>query len=282
MSSAIARTLVAVAGAPVGTPPATVSRPRTMLMVWIALSLVVREPSNGVPSPTTASAANGYHTAPPPKSRAKFASFRSTLSVIAAQPRVAAAVVCGALGYAVMTFVMTATPLAMRHHGHVFSDTSFVIQWHVLGMFAPSFFTGHIIARIGVLKTLALGVAAALACVIINLTGQAVAHFWLALTLLGIGWNFLFIGATTLLTKTYEPMEAFKTQALNDFIVFSTVAAAALSAGAIHHHYGWQTINYAALPALAVIAAAVAWLALRERNGVMPVDPLSAKTAERP
>lgn len=203
------------------------------------------------------------------------------LSVIAVQPRLVVAVMCGALGYAVMTFVMTATPLAMQHYGHVFSDTSFVIQWHVLGMFAPSFFTGHIIARIGVLKTLALGAAAVLACVMINLTGQAVGHFWIALTLLGLGWNFLFIGATTLLTETYKPAETFKTQALNDFIVFSTVAAASLSAGAIHHHYGWQTINYAAIPALGLITAAVAWLALRERSEGLPAEPLPAEPAER-
>jgi len=189
------------------------------------------------------------------------------LGVIAAQPRFIVAVLCGALGYALMTFVMTATPLAMRHEGHAFADSSFVIQWHVLGMFAPSFFTGHVINRIGLLRTMSIGALAVLACVVVNLGGQAVGHFWIALTLLGVGWNFLFIGATTLLTRAYRPEETFKTQAANDFTVFSTVTLASLSAGAIHHHFGWQVINYAAIPALAVVLAALAWLAMWERTG---------------
>jgi len=192
------------------------------------------------------------------------------LPEIAVQPKLVTAVLCGALGYAVMSFVMTATPLAMQSHGHAFSDSSFVIQWHVLGMFAPSFFTGHIIKRIGVLKTMAVGAGAALACVAINLSGQAVGNFWIALTLLGIGWNFLFIGATTLLTETYRSEERFKTQALNDFIVFSTVTVSSLSAGALHHHYGWHLINLGAIPALAVILSALAWLGMRERAESAP------------
>jgi len=186
---------------------------------------------------------------------------------IMAQPRFLVAVVCGALGYAVMSLVMTATPLAMQHHGHAFSDSSFVIQWHVLGMFAPSFFTGHIINRIGLLRTMSLGALAGLTCVGINLSGQGVAHFWTALTLLGISWNFLFIGATTLLTRSYRPGETFKTQAANDFMVFSTVTAASLSAGAIHHHFGWQMVNYGAVPALVGVLTALAWLAVQERPG---------------
>lgn len=202
------------------------------------------------------------------------------LRVIAAQPRFVVAVLCGALGYAVMTFVMTATPLAMQHQGHVFADSSFVIQWHVLGMFAPSFFTGHIINRIGLLRTMSLGALAALVCIAVNLTGQSVWHFWLALTLLGIAWNFLFVGATTLLTQVYSSEETFKTQAANDFIVFSTVTVASLSAGAIHHHLGWAVINYGAAPALVVVLAALGWLALRERSGeVVPAasPPREAK-----
>ncbi|HSH43577.1 MAG TPA: MFS transporter [Arenicellales bacterium] len=189
------------------------------------------------------------------------------LREIAAQPRFVVAVLCGALGYAVMTFVMTATPLAMQHEGHLFSDSSFVIQWHVLGMFAPSFFTGQIIGRVGLLRTMSIGAAAGLLCIAVNLTGQTVWHFWAALTLLGIAWNFLFIGATTLLTRAYRSEETFKTQAANDFIVFSTVTAASLSAGAIHHHFGWQVINYGAIPALVVVLVALGWLAWWERGG---------------
>lgn len=182
------------------------------------------------------------------------------LAEIARQPAFVVAVIAGALGYAVMTLVMTSTPLAMQHHGHAFSDSSFVIQWHVLGMFAPSFFTGHLINRFGVLRIMSAGAVAAFACVAINLSGHAVGHFWLALTLLGVGWNFLFIGATTLLTETYAPAERFKTQALNDFLVFSTVTAASLSSGAIHHHFGWETVNYGALPLLVVVLVALGWL----------------------
>lgn len=203
------------------------------------------------------------------------------LRVIAVQPRFIVAVLCGALGYAVMTFVMTATPLAMQHEGHAFSDSSLVIQWHVLGMFAPSFFTGHIINRIGLLRTMGIGALAALACIVVNLSGQAVGHFWIALTLLGIAWNFLFIGATTMLTQVYRPEETFKTQAANDFIVFSTVTVASLSAGAIHHHLGWKVINYGAAPALGIVLIALAWLAWRERAGAaVPVGPVPAQAKD--
>lgn len=182
------------------------------------------------------------------------------ISQIARQPRFIIAVICGMLGYAIMTLVMTATPLAMQHHHHVYSDTAFVIQWHVLGMFAPSFFTGDLIKRFGVLRIMFLGTVFGLLCVLINLTGTSVTHFWVALLLLGVSWNFLFIGATTLLTETYTPDERFKTQALNDFFVFSMVSAASLSAGILHHKLGWQFVNYLAFPALFIITMAILWL----------------------
>ena len=182
------------------------------------------------------------------------------LRIIARQPRFIIAIICGTLGYAIMALVMTATPLAMQHHAHPFSDTSFVIQWHVLGMFAPSFFTGHLIQRFGLFWVMLVGTLSALACVIINLTGTTVTHFWLALLLLGISWNFLFIGATTLLTETYTPDERFKTQAINDFIVFSMVSVASLSAGVLQHHFGWQLVNYGAIPAIVIILISLGWL----------------------
>lgn len=203
-------------------------------------------------------------------SRADAAQPGRTLRVVASQSRFVVAVICGALGYALMSFVMTSTPLAMHAEGHVFSDSSFVIQWHVLGMFAPSFFTGHLIGRFGLLKIMATGALAILACVVINLSGHSVMHFWMALTLLGVGWNFLFIGATTLLTETYRPEETFKTQALNDFVVFSTVAMASLSSGAIQSQYGWQAVNLGALPAIIVVLAAITWLAFRNRMAAAP------------
>ena len=182
------------------------------------------------------------------------------LAVIMRQPYFIVAVLNGMLGYAVMSLIMTATPLAMQHNHHAMSDTSFVIQWHVLGMFAPSFVTGTLIKRIGLLKIMFTGGIAAIACVVINLLGTTVQHFWLALFLLGISWNFLFIGATTMLTETYQPEERFKTQAANDFIVFSMVAIASLSAGALQHHFGWRAVNYGAIPALIIILGSLVWL----------------------
>ena len=182
------------------------------------------------------------------------------LSVIVRQPRFIIAVISGMLGYATMTLVMTATPLAMQHHQHVYADTAFVIQWHVLGMFAPSFFTGHLIKHFGLLAVMFTGALLGLACIFINLLGTTVNHFWFALLLLGISWNFLFIGATTLLTETYNENERFKTQALNDFLVFSVVATASLSAGILHHKYGWQLVNYMAIPAIVMILVALVWL----------------------
>lgn len=183
------------------------------------------------------------------------------LRVVAGQSGFVVAVICGALGYALMTFIMTSTPLAMHDQGYAFSRSSFVIQWHVLGMFAPSFFTGALIVRFGLLRIMTTGALAILACTIINLTGHSMAHFWTALVLLGVGWNFLFIGATTLLTRTYKPEESYKTQAFNDFVVFSTVAAASLSSGAIQSQYGWQAVNLGAIPAVIVVLCALAWLA---------------------
>jgi len=179
---------------------------------------------------------------------------------IALQPRFIIAVISGTLGYATMTLLMTATPLAMQHHHHVYSDTAFVIQWHVLGMFAPSFFTGSLIKRFGLLPIMIAGALLAFACIFINLVGTSVSHFWFALLLLGISWNFLFIGATTLLTETYSENEKFKAQALNDFLVFSVVSAASLFAGVLHHKFGWQFVNYLAIPAVIGILISLVWL----------------------
>lgn len=175
------------------------------------------------------------------------------LSIIARQPVFIIAVLCAMLGYGIMTLVMTATPLAMKGHGHSFPDTAFVIQWHVLGMFAPSFFTGHLIERFGSLRIMLVGALLDLVCVGLNLAGTEVWHFWAGLLCLGLGWNFLFIGATSLVTETYTPEEKPRAQALNDFIVFTTVAMASLSAGALQHAVGWQAVNLGVIPLLMVI-----------------------------
>jgi MFS family permease len=181
------------------------------------------------------------------------------LKVIAAQPMFIVALVCGMLGYGVMALAMTATPLAMHHYAHPFPLTSFVIQWHVLGMFAPSFVTGHLIKRYGVLNIMLVGALLGVACMAVNLAGSSLWHFWTALLLLGISWNFLFIGATTLLTETYRPEERAKTQALNDFAVFTSVALSSLSAGALQSRYGWQTVNMGLLPLLVIILTSILW-----------------------
>ena len=186
-----------------------------------------------------------------------------SLWVIAKQPKFIVALLCAMLGYGVMSFVMTATPLAMHAHTHDFSDTSFVISWHVLGMYAPSFITGHLIQRFGVLKIMFIGALLGLACVASNLLGQTVTHYWIALTLLGISWNFLFIGGTTLLTETYRPEERSKTQALNDFVIFTTVTIASLTAGMLQHNYGWKVVNLGVIPLIIIIIISIIWLAAK-------------------
>jgi MFS family permease len=208
----------------------------------------------------------------PPKPIIKDVSCGSTgrpLKVIAAQPMFIVALICGMLGYGVMTLAMTATPLAMHHFAYPFSKTSFVVQWHILGMFAPAFFTGHLIKRYGVLNIMLAGGILGVVCMAVNLAGSSVAHFWTALLFLGISWNFLFIGATTLLTETYRPEERAKTQALNDFVVFTTVALSSLSAGALQNSYGWQVVNIGLMPLLIVILGIVIWGKSRHKTATM-------------
>lgn len=175
------------------------------------------------------------------------------LRTILQQPRTQVAIFCAMLGYGVMTLVMTATPLAMEHHQHHFSDTAFVIQWHVLGMFLPSFFTGHLIHRFGVSRILWSGAILAAITLTINLLGTSFSHFLIALILLGVSWNFLFIGGTTLLTETYQPEERAKVQAVNDFLVFTTNAIASLSAGYLIHQLGWWWVNIMVIPMVALM-----------------------------
>ena len=186
---------------------------------------------------------------------------------IAAQPAFIVAVASAAIGYGVMSFLMTATPLAMMHgHQHDFSDVAFVIQWHVLGMFVPSFFTGHLINRFGAPRIIMSGVVLIVVCIGMNLAGTSVTHFWAALLMLGVGWNFMFIGGTSLLTETYDAAESAKAQAFNDFFVFSSAAASSFGAGALLHLLGWQLINYAVIPFIVVALMAHLWLWHRRRR----------------
>ena len=184
---------------------------------------------------------------------------RSILT-IARQPDYIVALICAMFGYGVMSFVMTATPLAMDQAAFLFDDTSLVIQWHVMAMFAPSFFTGSLIVRFGVLRVMFAGAMFGVLCVSINLLGTQLMHFMTALIFLGLSWNFLFVGATSLLSETYRSNERNKAQAFNDFIVFSTVSIGSLSSGALQNAVGWQAVNKGVLPFLLVIVMAISWL----------------------
>ena len=187
------------------------------------------------------------------------------LGEIARQPAYLVAVASAMVGYGVMNFIMIATPLAMHDYAHPFSDTAFVIQWHVFGMFAPSFFTGQLIRKFGTANIMLVGVALLGLCVGINFSGIAVIHFWSSLIFLGLGWNFMFVGATTLLTETYFLNEKARAQALNDFIVFGTVTLTSFSSGAVQNILGWKTINMAVIPFLILIVFANLWLRRKQK-----------------
>ena len=204
-------------------------------------------------------AAIGCSRLPPPVARSHAKSGRS-LGAIMRQPIFVVAVLCQMLGYGTMNLVMTATPLAMQANQFDLSAMAFVIQWHVLGMFAPSFFTGHLIRRVGIDAVLLAGVVFGFVAVLLNLSGQTLMQFTPALVLLGLCWNFLFIGGTTLLTDAYSSAEKTRSQAANDLFVFSTVSITALCAGGIHQVFGWQAVNYSVLPLLTLAGLAIGWL----------------------
>jgi MFS family permease len=206
---------------------------------------------------------------PRPTETAQTAAARP-LGEIARQGTFVVAVLAAMLGYGIMNLVMVATPLAMHEHHHAFAETAFVIQWHVFGMFAPSFVTGHLIKRFGVLNVLIAGALLNVACVAINLLGTEVTHFWAALVLLGVGWNFLFVGGTTLLTEAYREEEKAKTQALNDFLIFSSITLTSFTAGALQHHFGWQVVNAGVVPLIALIVGAVLLLMFRHTTPLAP------------
>jgi MFS family permease len=208
--------------------------------------------------------------APPPASRRG----GRPLGEIVRQPIFIVAVIAGMVGYSAMSLVMTATPIAMLGCGFVFTDAAFVIQWHILGMYAPSFFTGHLIARFGLTTILLTGAVLLLACCGINLAGIGEANFWAANVLLGIGWNFLFIGATTLLTRTYAPEERGKVQAFNDFMIFGTSTLSAFSSGALLAGFGWTIVQMTMLPGVALALGAIVWLRLR----TAPTAPQPARS----
>ncbi|WP_417222592.1 MFS transporter [Amphritea sp.] len=173
------------------------------------------------------------------------------ISEIVLQPVFIVAVTVGMVGYAVMNLIMTVTPVAMARCGFEFSTAAWVIEWHVLGMFLPSFITPRLISRLGLLSVMLLGAVLMLLCILLNLHGVSEWHFWGALLLLGVGWNFMFISATQLVTSTYKPAEKSKSQAANEFLVFGVVTISAFSSGWLESVLGWQMLNTLMIPVLA-------------------------------
>ena len=169
---------------------------------------------------------------------------------------------------------MTATPLAMESCGFAFDSTASIIQWHVLGMFLPSFFTGKLIARFGDTRVIQAGCLLLIFCVLLNQFGVTYWHFWVALVALGVGWNFAFIGATTLLTHTYYPAEKAKVQGMNDFLVFGFSAMGALLSGHLQAALGWEMLNLLMLPAV-VIAMGLVWSSARRRSAAATAGTLN-------
>jgi len=160
---------------------------------------------------------------------------------------------------------MTSTPIAMQACGHPYGAAAFIISSHVVGMFAPSFVTGPLIKRIGVLPVLFCGALLNMAAIGIALSGITVAQFWWSLVVLGVGWNFLYIGGTTLLTETYRPEERAKAQGANDQSIFIMMAISSFTSGLTVTTGGWARVNMIALPLVAIVAVAIAWYALRQR-----------------
>ena len=188
------------------------------------------------------------------------------LTEILRQPVFIVSVLAAAMSYGVMNLLMAATPLAMDVCGMPFSDAALVLEWHVIGMFAPGFFTGHLIKRFGVLRIMGVGVVLNFACVAVALSGQDLHQFLLALFLLGVGWNFLFTGVTTLSMEAYRPEEKDKAQAAINFVVFAVMAFTSFASGALVTTQGWNLLNVGSIAPLALTAAALGWLALLRRR----------------
>ena len=188
------------------------------------------------------------------------------LAVLARQPAFILAVLSAAIAYGVMNFLMVSTPIAMGVCGHPYGDAAFVVSGHVVAMFAPSFVTGPLIRRAGVLPVLLAGATLNFAAIGVALSGITVAHFWWSLAVLGVGWNFLFIGATTLLTSTYRPEERAQAQGVNDLAIFVTMAISSVGSGLTVTAAGWERVNLSALPLVAAVTAAIGWYAVHTRR----------------
>lgn len=188
------------------------------------------------------------------------------LGEIMRQPVFIVAALAAMLSYGIMNLMMTATPLAMRAHDHHFSATALVLSWHMIGMYGPSFFTGSLIQRCGVLNVILAGIALLFVCVAAALSGTMVINFWLSMFLLGVGWNFMYVGGSALLTECHTPAERAKTQAANDFLVFATMAVSSVSSGLLLNKSGWHAVNLGSIPFLVAAMAATGWLMWQRRG----------------
>ena len=197
----------------------------------------------------------------PPAPARKEAAGGRPLSEIARQPVFIVAAAAGALGYGVMKLLMAATPIAMQICSLPFSDAALVLEWHVIGMFAPGFFTGHLIRRFGALPVMGAGLLLNLGCIAIALSGVELHHFIVALFLLGVGWNFLFTGSTTLSLTAYTPEERDRAQGALNFCVFATLALTSFASGVLVTTQGWRLLNFGSLVPVVLTGAALLWLA---------------------
>jgi MFS family permease len=185
---------------------------------------------------------------------------------IALQPRFIAAAICGVVSYSMMNLVMTSAPLAMQMCGLSLSDSNFGIQWHVVAMYGPSFFTGSLIVRFGASRIVAAGLVLEAIAAVIGLSGITAMHFWVGLVVLGVGWNFGFIGASALVLETHRPQERNKVQAFNDFLVFGVMAAGSFSSGQLLANYGWSAVNIVVFPPVVLGLAMLALTGFARRR----------------
>ncbi|CAN7699224.1 MFS transporter [Variovorax sp. LjRoot290] len=201
--------------------------------------------------------------APPPKSTTTGG---RSLAEIARQPVFIVAAVSGALGFGVMNLLMAATPIAMQICSLPFGDIALVLEWHVIGMFAPGFFTGHLIRRFGALPVMGVGLALNLGCIAVALSGVDLHQFLIALFMLGVGWNFLFTGSTTLSLSAYTAEEKDRAQGALNFCIFATLALSSFASGVLVTTQGWRLLNFGSLVPVVLTGAALLWLARRQRS----------------
>ena len=188
------------------------------------------------------------------------------LAVIMRQPVFVVAVLVAMFSYGIMNLIMTSTPLAMHAHDHHFDSAAYVLEWHVIGMYGPSFFTGSLIQRFGVLQVILAGIVLLFVSIASALAGTGFIHFWMAMFLLGVGWNFMYVGGSALLTECYTPAERAKTQAANDFLIFVMMAISSMSSGLLLNKSGWHAVNYGSIPFLVLATAATLWLMWQRRG----------------